>query len=395
MDRKLLETLGALLGGAALIGMASHDKNKTELSPKSDSKLNIMIAQSMLNEANGNAELAVQNCKRKYGEKLPMCNKISAIIYELSKQREGSKSMIFWTIQHAEDCLSEANGDLHTAKRICAQKFDGKDREIIIEMIERMHSDRKGSKSMIFWAMQYAEDCLSQANGDVVRAKEICMQSFPPKYHPSILDAIEVIAKQGSSNRERMFRRAPNRQDVQTPNRQGFDFDTVANIQEVEDPNPQRYRIFWDCVTRHVNPQDADPRHSIIAEDGGFYGELLRHNFMCFHNENDNKWSNCSTAAALGLNHREPGILTFADLMRASEGNGNLTGYECVLAAMPVDDNGEMLPPELGMPLRKVFVAAAYMDAGTAIQNWNAALPLIRTACTGGDIFDLDDYMRT
>ena len=131
-----------------------------------------------------------------------------------------------------------------------------------------------------------------------------------------------------------------------------------------------------------------------MGQDGGFYGDLLRNTFICDHNENDAKWSNCSTAAGLGV-QQELGLLSFEDLMNAANNAGNLTGYECALAAMPVDDNGYILPPDQGMALRKIYIAAAYMDAGTAIRNWGAALPLIRQACAGGDIFDLDNYMRT
>jgi hypothetical protein len=156
-----------------------------------------------------------------------------------------------------------------------------------------------------------------------------------------------------------------------------------------ERPNRQRYKIFWDCVTRYSEPNwNAS---GVIGADGGYYGELLRNTYICDHNEGDEKWANCATAAQVGVTN-ELGRINFEDMMNAG---GNITGYECVLAAMPVDDNGQVLPHHLGMPLSKHTVVAAYADAATAIRNWGQALPLITSACAGGDIYDIDNYMRT
>ena len=166
------------------------------------------------------------------------------------------------------------------------------------------------------------------------------------------------------------------------------------NNRNMEAPrqNAQRYKIFWDCVTRYANPGMGFS--NVVAEDGGYYGQLLRNQFMCNHNEGDNMWSNCVTAAQLGVN-RELGNVNFQDMMNAMNNpQGNLTAYECVIAAMPVDDNGYLLHPEQGMALRKVAVVGAYADATTALRNWAQAAPLIMRACAGADILDIDDYMR-
>jgi len=254
------------------------------------------------------------------------------------------------------------------------------------------NSHRMGSRSPISWHFTIAETFLNRTGRNVDEAIAIAQQQYGDNQEACqlIKAAIFELGKQGSA-----FRRQNRDGDVidrPRVNNRNPDLGRRQDIAPFERPNRQRYKIFWDCVTRHANPQQATS--PVMAQDGGFYGELLRHTFVCDHNDGDGKWANCSTAAGLGV-QQELGILSFEDLMNAANNAGNLTGYECVLAAMPVDDNGYILPPQQGMALRKVYVAGAYMDATTAIRNWGTALPLITQACAGGDILDLDNYMRT
>lgn len=262
-------------------------------------------------------------------------------------------------------------------------------------MIWYASTNRGGSMSSITWHFTIADNLLNRTGRNVGEAVAIAQQQYGDDLESCqmIKAAIFELGKQGSSYK--MFDQRPLDGDVidrPRVNNRNPDLGRRQDIAPFERPNRQRYKIFWDCVTRHANPQQATS--PVIAQDGGFYGELLRNTFICDHNDGDAKWANCSTAAGLGV-QQELGLLSFEDLMNAANNAGNLTGYECVLAAMPVDDNGYILPPQQGMALRKVYVAAAYMDAATAIRNWGAALPLITQACAGGDILDIDNYMRT
>jgi len=258
------------------------------------------------------------------------------------------------------------------------------------------NSNRMGSRSPISWHFTIADSLLNRTGRNVGEAVAIAQQQYGDNQEACqlIKAAIFELGKQGSSYK--MFDQRPLDGDVidrPRVNNRNPDLGRRQDIAPFERPNRQRYKIFWDCVTRHVNPQQATS--PIIAQDGGFYGELLQNRFICDHNDGDGKWVNCTTAAGLGVQQDAAGDLSFADLMNAITHDGNLTGYECVLAAMPIDDRGYILPPQQGMALRKVYVAAAYMDRRTATNNWAAALPLIRQACAGGDILDLDNYMRT
>ena len=260
-------------------------------------------------------------------------------------------------------------------------------------MIWYASTNRGGSMSSITWHFTIADQLLNQTGRNADQAIVIAQQQYGNDLEACqmIKAAIYELAKQGSAYR--MFDQRPG--DVIDRPRVGNRDPNLGRRQDIEPaerPNRQRYKIFWDCVTRHANPNQA--MSPVMAQDGGFYGELLRNTFICDHNEGDSKWANCSTAAGLGVN-QELGVVNFEDLMNAVQNAGNLTGYECVLAAMPVDDNGHILPPQQGMALRKVYVAAAYADATTAIRNWGQALPLITQACAGGDIIDLDPYLRT
>ena len=257
----------------------------------------------------------------------------------------------------------------------------------------------RGSMSSMSWHFMVADQILNRTNRDSGQAIIIAQQEYgnDPEYCQLVKAAIFELSKRGSSYKmmEKMFDQRPidggDVIDRPRVNDRNPDLGRRQDIEPAERPNRQRYKIFWDCVTRHANPNQA--MSPVMAEDGGFYGELLRHTFICNHNEGDAKWANCSTAAGLGVN-QELGVVNFEDLMNAVQNAGNLTGYECVLAAMPIDDNGYILPFEQGMALRKVYVAAAYADATTAIRNWGQALGLIAQACAGGDIVDMDDYMR-
>lgn len=256
------------------------------------------------------------------------------------------------------------------------------------------NSSRMGSRSPISWHFTIADSLLNRTGRNVGEAVAIAQQQYGDNQEACqlIKAAIFELGKQGSSYK--MFDQRPLDGDVidrPRVNNRNPDLGRRQDIAPFERPNRQRYKIFWDCVTRTVNRADATS--PIIAEDGGFYGDLLRNSFICDHNDGDGKWANCSTAAGIGV-QQEFGVISFADLMNAVNNAGNLTGYECVLAAMPVDNNGYILPYRQGMALRKVYVAAAYADAATALRNWGAALPLITQACAGGDITDIDDYMR-
>lgn len=250
-----------------------------------------------------------------------------------------------------------------------------------------------GSSSSMSLHFAIASEILNRTSGNPQMAIVVAQQEYgsSPENLNNIKMAIYETAKRGAANK--MFdQQAP---VIQRPVRNPA-LDRANNMrlnpwvrpQEAPRQNMQRYKIFWDCVTRNSEPE----HNNIITTDGGSYGQLLHHQFMCNHNDGDNIWTNCVTAAQMGVTI-ELGIVNFAEMMENA--NQNITGYECVLAAMPIDDRGHVLPPDRGMALSKHVVVAAYADATTALRNWNKAAPVIMMACAGGDVLDFDDYMRT
>jgi hypothetical protein len=256
-------------------------------------------------------------------------------------------------------------------------------------MIWYASKGHSGSMSTMTWHFLTAQELLNRTNGDAQDAVVLAQQEYgnDPEYCQLVKAAIFHLAgQQGSAFRQQ--NRDGEVIDRTRVNNVNIDLGRRQEITPADRTNRQRYKIFWDCVTRYAEPNWR--ASNVVAEDGGYYGALLRNEFMCFHNDGDSKWADCVIAAQTGVT-RELGVISFNDLMQ----NGNVTGFECVLAAMPVDANGNILPFRQGIALRKHTVVAAYADEITALRNWGQAAALIQRACAGStDIEDLDDYMR-